>query len=528
MLERVARHAQAYLDSLREIARSVCRSDPETLRAALGDAAARRRCAPEQVIDELVAGVDPGLVASAGPRYFGFVTGGALPAALAADWMAGAWDQNGSPTSPRRPRPWSRRSSRAGCWTCSACRPTASVGLVTGAQMANATCLAAARNTVLEQAGWDVVRDGLIGAPPITIVAGAEAHATIFTALRFIGLGMGTARAGRRSTARARSTPRAARSTAPRSCARRPATSTPARSTRWSRSPTPASAPARGCTSTARSGCGRPRARPSAAWCAASSAPTRGPPTRHKWLNVPYDSGLAIVADRAAPPARDGRLAAYLIDSDHRDNYEYTPEASRRARGFAIYAALRQLGRRGLADLVDRSCEHAAHFARLCATAAPRSSTRSTSTRCWSRASRTRSRACRPTARAGPAAPSGAAARRCGSACPAGRPRPPTSSARRRRSSPRYDGRTSSTACMVTGWREQKSVYRPGTLNRVVHVPRVRVDVNTSRGPDASLTLWASAPMKRHVTHRPSRNGEAPGAESNVADLDFRGLRPTA
>ena len=120
------------------------------------------------MIDDLVAGVDPGLVASAGPRYFGFVTGGALPAALAADWMAAAWDQNGFSYVASPAAAVVEEVVEGWLLDVLGLPPTASVGLVTGAQMANATCLAAARNTVLERAGWDVVRDGLIGAPPLT------------------------------------------------------------------------------------------------------------------------------------------------------------------------------------------------------------------------------------------------------------------------------------------------------------------------------------------------------------------------
>ena len=146
MLERVARHAQAYLDSLPERPVGVP-VDPETLRAALAMPLADDGVAPEQVIDELVAGVDPGLVASAGPRYFGFVTGGALPAALAADWMAAAWDQNGFSYVASPAAAVVEEVVEGWLLDVLGLPSTASVGLVTGAQMANATCLAAARNT---------------------------------------------------------------------------------------------------------------------------------------------------------------------------------------------------------------------------------------------------------------------------------------------------------------------------------------------------------------------------------------------
>ena len=363
MLERVARHAQAYLDSLPERPVGVP-VDPETLRAALAMPLPEDGVAPEQLIEDLVAGVDPGLVASAGPRYFGFVTGGALPAALAADWMAAAWDQNGFAYVASPAAAIVEEVAEGWLLDVLGLPGTASVGFVTGAQMANATCLAAARNTVLETAGWDVVRDGLIGAPPITIVAGAEAHATIFSALRFIGLGTDTARLVGVNDQGAIDPDELKLDGPAIVCAQAGNVNSGACD--------PLEPIADACE---RAGAWLHVDGAFGLWAAAS--PSRRELVRgierarswatdaHKWLNVPYDSGLAIVADRAAHQRAMGVSAAYLIDSDHRDNYEYTPEASRRARGFAIYAALRQLGRRGLADLVDRSCEHAALFARL-------------------------------------------------------------------------------------------------------------------------------------------------------------------
>jgi glutamate/tyrosine decarboxylase-like PLP-dependent enzyme len=191
-LERALRHAEAFLASLPERAVGPP-ADPDALRAALGQELTDEGVAGEQVIDELVAGADPGIVASAGPRYFGFVTGGALPAALAADWLAAAWDQNahmwvGSPAA-------AVVEEVVEDWVLSllGLPQDASVGLVTGCQMANVTCLAVARDSVLKQAGWDVAAHGLIGAPPLTVIAGLQAHATIFSALRMIGLGRDSA-----------------------------------------------------------------------------------------------------------------------------------------------------------------------------------------------------------------------------------------------------------------------------------------------------------------------------------------------
>jgi glutamate/tyrosine decarboxylase-like PLP-dependent enzyme len=363
MLERVARHAQAYLDSLPERPVGVP-VEPQVLRNALAGPLPEVGVAPEQVIDDLVAGVDPGLVASAGPRYFGFVTGGALPAALAADWMASAWDQNGFSYVASPAAAVVEEVAEGWLLDVLGLPPTAGVGFVTGAQMANATCLAAARNTVLERAGWDAVRDGLIGAPPVTVVAGEEAHATVFTALRLIGLGMDTARLVPVDAQGAIDPDALALDGPAIVCAQAGNVNSGAFD--------PLDRIADAC---AEAGAWLHVDGAFGLWAAASPARkhlTAGAERAdswatdaHKWLNVPYDSGLAIVKDRAAHQRAMGVSAAYLVDSGHRDNYEYTPEASRRARGFAIYAALRQLGRRGLAELIDRTCEHAALFARL-------------------------------------------------------------------------------------------------------------------------------------------------------------------
>jgi glutamate/tyrosine decarboxylase-like PLP-dependent enzyme len=336
--------------------------EPDAVRAGLARSLQEQPMDPGAVLDELVAGVDPGLVASAGPRYFGFVTGQALPAARGADMLAAVWDQNA----------FSYVSSPAAAvveeiaerWVLDVLGlpSTASVGFVTGAQMANATCLAAARNVVLARLGWDVARDGLIGAPPLRVIAGAEAHATIFSALRLIGLAppellpvddQGAIDAAALSL----DGPAIV-------CAQAGNVNTGAFD--------PLGALAERC------GAADAWLHVDGAfglWAAASPA-RRGlvaglehadswAADAHKWLNVPYDSGLAIVADREAHRAAMGLSAAYLVESDNRQNYDFTPEASRRARGFAVYAALRSLGRSGLAALIDRCCDHAARFAEL-------------------------------------------------------------------------------------------------------------------------------------------------------------------
>jgi glutamate/tyrosine decarboxylase-like PLP-dependent enzyme len=361
MLDSIFRHADAFLTGLdaRPVGLPV---DPETIRGALARELPEEPMDATAVLDELVAAVQPGLVGSAGPRYFGFVTGQALPAAMGADMLAAVWDQNA----------FSYVSSPAAAvveevaerWVLDVLGlpAGASVGFVTGAQMANATCLATARNTVLARLGWDVAERGLIGAPPLRVIAGEEAHATIFSALRFIGL-------------------------AP-----------PERLPVDGQGAIDASAleldgPAIVCAQAGNVNTGAfdpldelaARCREAGAWLhvdgafglwAAASPALRGlvagaeradswATDAHKWLNVPYDSGLAIVADREAHRRAMGLTAAYLTESDHRQNYDFTPEASRRARGFAVYAALRSLGRSGLADLIDRCCAHARRFAAL-------------------------------------------------------------------------------------------------------------------------------------------------------------------
>src|SRR5687768_1327543 len=165
----------------------------ERLVTALGGPLQRESIDPGVVIDQLAAAAEPGLVASAGPRYFGFVTGGALPAALAADWLTSAWDQNAALHVMSPAAAAAEETAIGWCRELLGLPASAAAGLTTGAQMANVTGLAAARNAVLARAGWDVEARGLTGAPPIRIFVGAEAHATLFNALRLIGLGRDTA-----------------------------------------------------------------------------------------------------------------------------------------------------------------------------------------------------------------------------------------------------------------------------------------------------------------------------------------------
>jgi len=187
-LDRARQHADAWLRSLPERPAGA-RGDAEALRIPLADDGEP----PEAVIDALAAGAEPGLAASPGPRYFGFVTGGSLPAALAADWLTSAWDQNACLHVMSPAAAVAEETAIGWCRELLGLPERVQAGLTTGAQMANVTALAAARNAVLARAGWDVEAHGLIGAPAVRIVAGAEGHATLFNALRLLGLGRDTA-----------------------------------------------------------------------------------------------------------------------------------------------------------------------------------------------------------------------------------------------------------------------------------------------------------------------------------------------
>ena len=363
MIERALHHAQAYLASLAErpVGPPV---DPAALRAALGLELADDGVDPEVVIDELVAGADPGIVASAGPRYFGFVTGGALPAALAADWLVSAWDQNAAfhSLSPAA----AAIEEITSAWTLEllGLPETASVGFVTGGQGANTTCLAAARNAVLARAGWDVERDGLNGAPAVRVLCGEQAHATIYTSLRLLGLGSETA-IRIPADEQGRMAPHAL-----------------AKALTDNGGPTIVCAQAGNVATGAFDAFG-----PIADVCAERGAwlhvdgafglwAAAAPVTRHltadveradswavdahKWLNVPYDGAMAIVADPDAHLAAMRLAGPYLVvDPGQRDNTNYVPESSRRARAVPVYAAIRSLGRAGVAAMIDRNCAQA-------------------------------------------------------------------------------------------------------------------------------------------------------------------------
>src|SRR5712691_7689834 len=341
---------------------------PAELTAALGGPLPEDGVDAARVVADLARAADPGIVASAGPRYFGFVVGGSLPAAVGADWLTAAWDQNAG-LYVLGPAAAVVEDVAAG-WLLDlfGLPASASVGFVTGCQMANATCLAAARHAVLRRAGWDVEQRGLFGAPEIEVIVGAEAHVTIFTALRLLGLGAARVRTAA-ADEQGRMRPEALRDALAGGAAEG------------------GGGPAIVCTQLGNVNTGAcdpleeiaPLAHGRGAWLhvdgpfglwaaatpryrhltAGAALADSWATDAHKWLNVPYDSGVAIVADAAAHRAAFTATAAYLVKGGdgRRDAEDWTPEFSRRARGFPVYAALRSLGRRGVAALVDRCCD---------------------------------------------------------------------------------------------------------------------------------------------------------------------------
>jgi len=370
-----ARAAQDYLDGL--VDRPVRpERTPEQMLATLDVPLAEEGMAAEAVVEALARDLDPGLMAMPSGRFFGWVIGGGLPAAVAADWLVSAWDQNAA-TAEATPAVATAEEVAlrwiaellglpAGC----------SGGFVTGAQAANTVGLAAARNQVLRAHGWDVEADGLQGAPRIQVVAGAGRHDTIDNALRYVGLG---SRATHLVDADAQGCmrPDALAATLGRLdgplivCAQAGNVNTggvdplvaiadqvdAARATR----------PAGGVWLHLDGAFGLwARVSPTRrALVAGAERADSWATDAHKWLNTPYDCGVALTAHPEAHVRSMAIEGAYLPEpGDHgvRSPDQYTPELSRRARGVTAYAALRQLGRRGVTALIDRSCDLAARF----------------------------------------------------------------------------------------------------------------------------------------------------------------------
>ncbi len=320
---------------------------------------------PAATLAELDAVVSPATTAMAGGRFFGFVIGGALPVSVATNWLTTAWDQN---SALHAPTPGTATLERIALgWLLEVLQlPRESAGgFVTGATMANFTALAAARNAVLRRVGWNVEADGMFGAPPIAVILGEEAHPTLLKSLGMLGLGRH----------RVQRVPVDAQG-------RMRADALP-----------PIEGPAIVCTQAGNVNTGAfdpfepivEHAHARSAWVHvdgafglwASASPQHAALCRgmaeadswatdaHKWLNVPYDSGVALVRDGAALRSAMAITAEYLpTEGPFRNPSDYTPELSRRARGTDIWAVLRTLGRSGIRDLIERCCAHAQRFAR--------------------------------------------------------------------------------------------------------------------------------------------------------------------
>jgi glutamate/tyrosine decarboxylase-like PLP-dependent enzyme len=333
--------------------------------AALGRTPADDGLPPDVVIAKMAQAVEPGLVASSGPRYFGFVFGGALPASIGADWLAAAWDQNAvlHAASPAA----AAVEQVAGEWVLGllGLPMDSGFGLPGGAGLANVVALAAARHAVLAREGWDVEARGLYGAPEISLLIGAEAHATLASALQYLGL-------GRERVVRVPTDEQGR-----------------IRSDALSSLIASMEGPIIVCSQAGNVNTGAfdPIARvadhveqkPNAwhhvdgafgLWAAASpqyrhlvdgvERADSWATDAHKWLNVGYDCGFVACRDPEAQRVAMSTRAAYLVhDPSQRDGWEWVLDSSRRARGFALYATLRSLGRNGVRDLVERCCAFA-------------------------------------------------------------------------------------------------------------------------------------------------------------------------
>jgi glutamate/tyrosine decarboxylase-like PLP-dependent enzyme len=369
LLHRTADIAADFLDTLAE-RRVSPDTDLAALREALGGPLPGGPTDPGAVIEALARDVDQGLVGSTGPRYFGFVVGGGVPGSLAADWLTSTWDQNAGLYVLSPAAAVVEEVTASWLIDLFGLPAGSSVGFTTGATMANFTALAAARSRVLERAGWNVETDGYVGAPPIEVVVGAEAHVTIFVSLQMLGLGRDRVHRVEADD-QGRMRPDALRNVLAGVegptivCAQSGNVNTGAFD------PLPEMVDAvRGQPNAwlhvdgafGLWAAAAPELRDLVAGLAGADSWTTD---AHKWLNVPYDSGIVICRDAAAHHAAMTLGAAYYVETEggERDPYNWVPESSRRARGFAIYAALKSLGRSGLADMISRCCSLARRMA---------------------------------------------------------------------------------------------------------------------------------------------------------------------
>jgi glutamate/tyrosine decarboxylase-like PLP-dependent enzyme len=361
LLNDAAARAIRYLDELDE--RAVAASPEAVARLSELDALPEEPQDPAVVLALLDDVGSPATVATAGRRFFGFVIGGSLPGTVAASWLATAWDQNAGLHAATPVGAALEETALRWLLDVLSLPPGSGGAFVTGATMANFTALAAARHAVLERTGWDVESNGLFGAPPITVVVGGEAHPSVIKALGLLGLGRDSVHAvpvDEQGRMRPEALPRLERPAIV--CIQSGNVNT-------------------GATDPAAEICAA--AHQADAWVHvdgafglwAAAAPGRAhlvsgvadadswATDAHKWLNVPYDSGVAFVRDPESLRRAMTITAPYLTVGSQREPSHYTPELSRRARGVEVWAALRSLGRAGLADLVERTCRHAARFA---------------------------------------------------------------------------------------------------------------------------------------------------------------------
>lgn len=373
LLDRVRAHAGRYLDALPE--RPVgATASIEEIRELLGGPLRDDGLDDIAVLDTLAQPAERTMVGSTSARFFGFVVGGVLPAAMAADMLAAVWDNNAGLSVAAPAAAVAEEVARTWLVDLLSLPATSSVGFVTGGQMANTTALAVARHHVLAAVGWDVERDGLAGGPPVTVVASAERHSTIDRAMRLVGLGS-----------------RPVTVDVDANGAMLPAGVEAALAD--------LNGPAIVCTQVGNVNTGAldpvgaisEIAHSHGAWVHVDGAfglwaaclprlrsQTMGLHTAdswavdaHKWLNVPYDSGMVFTAhpdSHLAAMGTNRAQSSYLEFGDAREPLEYTAEFSRRARGLAVWAALRSLGRTGVVDMIERGCAMAARFAEQLAT----------------------------------------------------------------------------------------------------------------------------------------------------------------
>lgn len=358
-------HAVRWLASLSD--RPVpARASVDEIVRALGSDLPDRPTTPSDVVDLLAEACEPGLTAFPSGRFYGFVVGGTEPAALAADWLVSAWDQN---CVMRAASPaYAAAEEIAGAWLLDllGLPGDSAVGFTTGATMANFTCLAAGRDTVLRRAGWNAAHDGLARGPAVRVLAGEDRHMAVDLALRYLGLGTPELV---RADDQGRMDPEALRR-ALAAGAKTPTILVLQAGDIHSGAFDPFAETIRA-------------AREADAWVHvdgafglwAAATPAYAHLTAgcadadswatdaHKTLNVPYDCGLALVRDPSAVRAAMGLRGDYLIHDEQGDPLDKVPELSRRGRAFPVWAALRSLGRSGVADLVERLCRHARAFA---------------------------------------------------------------------------------------------------------------------------------------------------------------------